>query len=123
MNKKGFTLIELLAVVVILLLLVLLVGLGTTRILKKAKTDIADAEKNAILAAAENWAADNIFELGDNECTVKSVNSLVEDGYLDSFEDNKFESLNINTTSVRVCSNYNATSNTYNYTYTLVENN
>ena len=78
--KKGFTLIELIAVIVILSLIALIVIAGTTRIIKKSKSDIDATQKQLIIDAAGVWSADNLDKIPDNGCYNLEVSELLKEG-------------------------------------------
>ena len=101
--KKGFTLVELLAVIVILSLLALIVGVGVTKITKKAKKDLTQAQELAILDAAEVWTASNIEDIPSQGCVAVSINELVEAGAIGELKMDSFDDIDKDLTVVKIC--------------------
>ena len=73
--RRGFTLIEMIGVVIILSMLMLISGVAITRIVKKSKTELSDAQKNNIKMAAQLWAEDNLDTiLSTTGCNLTTLN-------------------------------------------------
>ena len=87
-NKKGFTMVELLAVITIMGILSSVVTAGVIQYLNKAKKqDFAILEKN-MKTALDNYFIEHSGELpaiGDSKTV--DAQTLMNEGYLDSFED------------------------------------
>ena len=117
--KKGFTLVELLAVIVILSLITLIAGVGITRITKRAKSDLSDAEKLAIIHAAEAWSAENIDLLptSDNSCIQVALNDLKTSKLLNDISKNVYDK----NAFVKICYSSKEGASFSNYTYEIVE--
>lgn len=90
MNKKGFTMIELLAVIVLLASIALIVTPLVTNSVKKGEETLNKQTKSNIVAAGKNWFNDNKDKIVNNNCV--SVNTLVDNGYLDSSIEDVYKS-------------------------------
>lgn len=62
MNRKGLTLVELLAVIVVLAVVALIVTPNILSSITKSHERLYDTQLDNIKSAAENWAADVLFE-------------------------------------------------------------
>lgn len=80
-NKKGFTLIELLAVIVVLAIIIVIATISVNRVIRKARVDSNEINKEVIAKASENCMVENQEE----DCD--TITELQEKGYLDEFED------------------------------------
>ena len=90
MNKKGFTLVEVLAVIVVLGLLVTIVFPVVTGTIKDSENKAYNNQLKIIIDAAKMYALDMessntsvIPDIGSDEPTYISIDTLVEKGYLD----------------------------------------
>ncbi len=95
MNRKGFTLVELLAIIMLLTILVVLVITNVTGPLDSSNSTIENSQINVLLAAAKNYAEDNINDYASctyntnlpipSLCSI-STRVLVDEGYLNEEE-------------------------------------
>lgn len=82
-NNKGFTLIELLAVIVVLAIIMVIATINVNKQIKKSRENANDISMNAIKRAAKTCMLEN----NDDKNSCSSVTGLIEDGYLNDFED------------------------------------
>lgn len=82
-NNKGFTLIELLAVIVVLAIIMVIATINVNKQIKKSRENANDISMNAIKRAAKTCMLEN----NEDEDSCSSVTGLIEDGYLNDFED------------------------------------
>ena len=82
-NNKGFTLIELLAVIVVLAIIMVIATINVNKQIKKSRENANVISMNAIKRAAKTCMLEN----NDDEDSCSSVTGLIEDGYLNDFED------------------------------------
>ena len=82
-NNKGFTLIELLAVIVVLAIIMVIATINVNKQIKKSRENAHDISMNAIKRAAKTCMLEN----NEDEDSCSSVTGLIEDGYLNDFED------------------------------------
>ena len=118
--KRGFTLIELLAVIVILSLFALIAGVGVTRITKTAKSDLTNAQKMAILDAAEVWSASNLNNIPTSGCAAVSVNDLISSGALNELKMSSFKNMDKDLNVVKICATPNENNDNISLDYNLV---
>ena len=86
MNKKGFTLIELLGVMVVLVIIFGLAVTGSIFPINTGKLGVYNAHKSSLETAAYNYLIDNFNEVSlKNEEKINiSMQTLVNNGYIDS---------------------------------------
>lgn len=82
-NNKGFTLIELLAVIVVLAIIMVIATINVNKQIKKSRENANVISMNAIKRAAKTCMLEN----NDDKNSCSSVTGLIEDGYLNDFED------------------------------------
>lgn len=82
MNKKGFTLIELVAAITILGILTVLIAPNVMEMRKSVLTKSLNSRIDMIETAAIDYATKEIYNKISTECTKKTVNNLIENGYL-----------------------------------------
>lgn len=82
-NNKGFTLIELLAVIVVLAIIIIIATINVNKQIKKSRENANVISMNAIKRAAKTCMLEN----NDDKDSCSSVTGLIEDGYLNDFED------------------------------------
>ena len=82
-NNKGFTLIELLAVIVVLAIIMIIATINVNKQIKKSRENANVISMNAIKRAAKTCMLEN----NNDEDSCSSVTGLIEDGYLNDFED------------------------------------
>lgn len=84
--KKGFTLIELLAVIVILGIVTVLIIISVIGVMNDSNSSLSNTQKNILEKAAEKWGTMNtdIMPYNDGDTYDLSVETLVNDGYIDS---------------------------------------
>lgn len=82
-NNKGFTLIELLAVIVVLAIIMVIATINVNKQIKKSRENANVISMNAIKRAAKTCMLEN----NDDKDSCSSVTGLIEDGYLNDFED------------------------------------
>ena len=85
MNKKGLTIVELLAVLVLIGLLAVVIFPTITSNMNDSKNKTQEIQKASIKEAAESYVADNIglkIFLNNNTEEVVTLNTLIEEGYL-----------------------------------------
>lgn len=82
-NNKGFTLIELLAVIVVLAIIMIIATINVNKQIKKSRENANVISMNAIKRAAKTCMLEN----NDDKNSCSSVTGLIEDGYLNDFED------------------------------------
>lgn len=90
MKQNGFTLVELLSVIILLGIIAVISTTVIFKYLDESKDDLSDVEKQSIIAAAKNWATDNIELLPSIESSdvykIKVID-LVNEGYLKEISD------------------------------------
>lgn len=79
MKNKGFTLIEMLGVVIVLSLLSIFIIPGVVNLLSSKKDDVIDVNGKLIYNAAKLYISDN-----NSDSTCISIDTLVDEGYLES---------------------------------------
>lgn len=120
MMKKGFTLVELLAVITILGLLGLIVGLSITSSIRGVRKETSETQKNNILTAAKNWAADNIYILPDvGDSMVVSLHDLIAEGFMEADKDNQISDVENGKMLSKLRTTVTITNNNGDYEYTL----
>lgn len=82
-NNKGFTLIELLAVIVVLAIIMVIATINVNKQIKKSRENANVISMNAIKRAAKTCMLEN----NDDKNSCSSVTGLIEDDYLNDFED------------------------------------
>ena len=85
MNKKGFTLAELIGVIVVLALIWLITVPAITSVLKNNKKSLCETQLNNILAAARNYASENLLTMPvkDGETKTITIQDLIDNGFID----------------------------------------
>lgn len=84
MNKKGFTLAELIGVIVVLALICLITVPSIASVLKDNKKSLCETQLNNILAAARNYASENLLSMpaNDKETKTITIQDLIDNGYI-----------------------------------------
>lgn len=84
MNKKGFTLAELIGVIVVLALICLITVPSITSVLKDNKKSLCETQLNNILAAARNYASENLLSMpaNDGETKTITIQDLIDSGFI-----------------------------------------
>lgn len=82
MNKKGFTLAELIGVIVVLALICLITVPSITSVLKDNKKSLCETQLNNVLAAARNYASENLLSMpaNDGETKTITIQDLIDNG-------------------------------------------
>lgn len=92
MNKKGFTLVELMAVILLLTILIVLVITNASAPLDSSNSIINNSKINVLLAAAKNYAEDNINQyamctystsITDVRPCIINIRDLIDGNYID----------------------------------------
>lgn len=85
MNKKGFTLAELIGVIVVLALICLISVPAIASVLKTNKKSLCETQLNNILAAARNYASENLLTMpvNDGETRIITIQDLIDNGFID----------------------------------------
>lgn len=82
---KGFTLIELMGVITILAILSVVTVVGVDKMLLSGKEELYNQQIDMIELSAKNWLIDNPSRRpSDNEPLEITIQTLVDDGYIDS---------------------------------------
>ncbi len=85
MNKKGFTLAELIGVIVVLALICLVSVPAIANVLKTNKKSLCETQLNNVLAAARNYASENLLSMPANDGDLKTITiqDLIDNGFID----------------------------------------
>ncbi len=109
MNNRGFTLVEVIAVILILSILVIITTPVFTTISKNIRTKNYESKKNTIekevLAYAEKYFKDDIYNGTTNKCYYFSVKYLIQNGIIKS-DDAKEEYIENDVTNEKYTNSY-----------------
>lgn len=105
-NQKGLTLVELLATLVILALVLGIIIPNVSKSVRNKKHEITNYQEKIIEEATESYITDEINNNNNLECATKniSVNTLIENGYLDDDYD-KFKSQQVKVECIKKSDN------------------
>ena len=110
-NQRGLTLIELLAVVVILGIISAIAVPSIGGLIDNTKKDAHVANAQQMINAAKIHVTSQPDDIGD-----LSLEDMIEEGLIESFDDPDGGNYNVETSSVTV----NKAGNAYTYTVTLI---
>lgn len=84
MNKKGFTLAELIGVIVVLALICLITVPSITSVLKDNKKSLCKTQLDNVIAAARNYASENLLSMPANNGETKTITiqDLIDNGFI-----------------------------------------
>lgn len=84
MNKKGFTLAELIGVIVVLALICLITVPSITSVLKDNKKSLCKTQLDNVIAAARNYASENLLSMPANNGDTKkiTIQELIDSGFI-----------------------------------------
>ncbi len=94
-NKKGFTLVELLAVIAILGIIMTISVIAVTGTIDRSSERAHETLNSEIYEAAKRCVVENIEDFS----ICKSLNSLVNNGYLQNVDENISATITISTDS------------------------
>lgn len=86
MKNKGFTLVELLAVITVLGIIGLIAIPAITSVINNSKEKAKRVQIKTIVDSAKSWAANNMSELSTDDTYYLSVQTLIDQGYIDREE-------------------------------------
>lgn len=86
MNKKGFTLIELVGIIALLGIIFLVTYTEVNKSIDKSNNELYQAQLSNIKASAQDWTADHINELPENDgdSIQVTLSELKQGGYIES---------------------------------------
>ena len=84
--KKGFTLVELIAVITVLGVIGLIAVPTVNNVINSSKEKAKEVQIKQIIEIARGWAANNAKELSEEEDYYLDVETLLEEGYIDTEE-------------------------------------